>query len=41
MILNNDTRANAQYASYNGLVWKKRHGCHMSRKTLSELLQIR
>ena len=23
MILNNDTRANAQYASYNGLVWKK------------------
>lgn len=23
MITNNDTRANAQYASYNGLVWKK------------------
>ena len=23
MIVNNDTRANAQYASYNGLVWKK------------------
>ena len=23
MIKNNDTRANAQYASYNGLVWKK------------------
>lgn len=23
MMLNNDTRANAQYASYNGLVWKK------------------
>lgn len=23
MILNNDTRANAQYASYNGLTWKK------------------